>query len=64
MARIPEDQIERLKSDVSLTRLVESRGIDLKRHGQKDLVGICPFHDDKTASLVIIPKSNLFHYLG
>ncbi len=26
MARIPEDQIERLKQDISLMRLVESQG--------------------------------------
>ena len=64
MPRIPEDQIERLKANVSLTRLVESRGIDLKRHGQNDLIGQCIFHDDKTPSLVITPDKNLFHCLG
>ncbi len=42
MARIPEADIERLKQEVSLQRLVESRGIELKRHG-KNLVGRCPF---------------------
>ncbi len=64
MPRIPEDQIERLKSDVSLTRLVESRGVELKRHGQNDLIGLCIFHNDKNPSLVITPESNLFHCLG
>jgi len=64
MARIPDEQITRIKQTVSLTRLVESRGIDLKRHGQHDLVGLCPFHDDHDPSLVITPSDNLFHCLG
>jgi DNA primase len=63
MARIPTAEIERLKLDVSLVRLVEAAGIALKPHG-KDRIGRCPFHDDKTPSLVISPKSNLWHCLG
>ncbi len=63
MARIPEFEIERLKQEISLQRVVESAGIALKRHGA-DLVGLCPFHDDKTPSLVITPKTNLWHCLG
>jgi DNA primase len=63
MARIPESEIERLKLQVSVVRLVEAAGIALKPHG-KDLVGRCPFHDDKTPSLVVSPKSNLWHCLG
>jgi len=63
MARIPDDEITRLKTEVSLQRLVESQGIKLKRHG-KDLIGLCPFHDDKSPSLVITPAQNLWHCLG
>ena len=63
MARIPNEDIERLKQEVSLQRLVEARGIELKRHGA-DLLGLCPFHDDQEPSLVISPKKNLWHCLG
>lgn len=63
MPRIPEAELERLKQNVSLDRLAESAGIKLKRHG-KDLIGHCPFHDDKTPSLVISPDKNLWHCLG
>lgn len=63
MARIPEAEIERLKSQVSLARLVEAKGIALARHGA-DLVGRCPFHEDRTPSLVVSPKKNLWHCLG
>jgi DNA primase catalytic core len=63
MSRIPDDVIERLKREVSLERLVASRGIELKRHGA-DLLGLCPFHEDHEPSLVISPQKNLWHCLG
>ena len=63
MARIPEDEVERLKREVSVQRLAEARGIKLVRHGA-NLLGKCPFHDDKTPSLVISPAKNLWNCLG
>lgn len=63
MARIPDETLERLKAEVSVQRLVEARGIALKRHGA-DLIGLCPFHDDRAPSLVVSPKKNLWHCLG
>lgn len=59
MARIPEAEVERLKQEVSLERLVEARGIEFKKHGA-DLIGRCPFHDDRTPSLVVSPAKNLW----
>ena len=63
MARNPESEIERLKRDVSVQRLAESRGVKLKRHGA-DMIGICPFHDDQEPCLVLIPDKNLWNCLG
>lgn len=63
MARIPDDELDRLKAAVSVQRLAERRGIVLKSHGA-DLIGLCPFHDDHEPSLVITPKKNLWHCLG
>src|SRR5512137_419003 len=63
MARVPDVELERLKSQVSIQRLAEARGVVLKRHGA-DLLGLCPFHDDKEPSLVISPAKNLWHCLG
>lgn len=63
MARIPEEEIERLKKEVPVRQLAEQRGIDLKGHGD-NLLGHCPFHADKTPSLVITPDKNLWHCLG
>jgi DNA primase len=63
MARIPDQVVERLKAEISVQRLAEARGIAFKKHGA-DLIGRCPFHEDKTPSLVITPTKNLWHCLG
>jgi len=63
MARIPDEQIERLKQEVSLVRLMESQGYKPKRQG-KDYVIACPFHEEATPSLVISPANNLYHCFG
>ena len=63
MARIPDEEIERLKTEVSLERLVEASGVVLRAHGA-DRLGLCPFHDDHDPSLVISPRKNLWHCLG
>lgn len=63
MARIPDEVIERLKEEVSLQRLVELAGVELRRQG-KDLVGLCPFHEERTGSLVVSPEKNLWHCMG
>src|SRR5688500_9600016 len=63
MARIPEQEIERLKREISLVRLAEARGVSLSKSGD-NLLGLCPFHDDREPSLVITPDKNLWHCLG
>lgn len=63
MARIPDEEVDRIKRDIALERLVRSRGIELRKHGA-DLIGLCPFHDDHEPSLVISPAKNLWHCLG
>ncbi len=63
MARIPDDQIQRLKQEVAVQRLVEAAGVELKKMG-KDLAGRCPFHADDTASLIVTPGKNLWHCFG
>ncbi len=60
MARIPEAELERLKSEISVERLIEAAGIALRPAG-KDLLGRCPFHEDREASLVVTPAKNLWH---
>lgn len=61
--RIPDEVLARLKAEVSVARLVQGCGVELKSQG-KDLVGRCPFHDDGSPSLVVTPGKNLWNCLG
>jgi DNA primase catalytic core len=63
MARIPTAEIERLKNEVSVERLVEAAGVTLQKSG-KDRLGLCPFHADGEPSLVVTPAKNLWHCFG
>ena len=63
MARIPDAELDRLKAEVSVERLVEASGIPLTKSG-KDRTGKCPFHEDSEASLIVTPAKNLFHCFG
>ena len=63
MPRIPNNELDNIKQRVSLLRLIESQGHEIKKQG-KDYVTRCPFHDDVTPSLVITPDKNLFHCFG
>jgi DNA primase len=60
MARIPTEELERLKAEVSVEHLVAASGVELKAAG-KDLLGRCPFHEDREASLIVTPGKNLWH---
>ena len=63
MARIPEAEIERLKHEISVERLVTGSGIELRKSG-KDQIGQCPFHDDAEPSLVVTAAKTLWHCFG
>ncbi len=63
VALIPDGEVERLKREVSVEQLARGRGVELQWHGA-DLLGLCPFHEDKEPSLVISPQKNLWHCLG
>lgn len=63
MARIAPEVIERLKTEVDLANLIRAKGIELKNHGD-NLIGHCPFHNDRTPSLIVTPSKNLWHCMG
>jgi DNA primase len=63
MGRISDDELERIKREISVLDRVRAAGVALKRHGANWL-GRCPFHDDRSPSLVVTPAKNLWHCLG
>ena len=64
MPRIPDDELENLKRSTDLAALVRSKGIELKPHGGKDLVGLSPFTEEKTPSFIVTPAKNLWHCMS
>ena len=62
--RIPEKDIERIKREVDLVALVQSKGIELTKHGSKDLKGHSPFTNEKTPSFIITPDKNIWHCMS
>jgi DNA primase catalytic core len=63
MSYVPPEVKERIKREVSIQRLAEARGIKLHRSG-KELIGLCPFHDDHDPSLNIDPVKNVWSCKG
>jgi DNA primase catalytic core len=59
MPMIPDDDLENMKRSVDLAAVIRSRGVDLKPQGH-DLVGLCPFHQDKNPSLHVTPATRLW----
>lgn len=60
---IDKAEIERVKRANELVAFIRSRGVTLTQRG-KQLVGLCPFHDDHEPSLVVDPKKQLWNCLG
>jgi len=60
---IEQAEIDLIKQATDLAALVRARGVTLKRKG-KQLVGLCPFHDDREPSLIVAPKKQLWNCLG
>ena len=63
MARIPEELIEQIEAEVSIARLAEAAGVELRPEGE-ELAGRCPFHPDEDSSLRISPAENAWRCTG
>lgn len=64
MSRIPETEIDRIKTETDLVALIQSRGVALKSQGA-NWTGFCPFHDDKeTPNLIVTPGKGLWRCMA
>ena len=59
---IPEDIINEIKYRNEIEAYI-SQYVNLKRRG-KNLVGLCPFHSEKTPSFTVYPESSSFYCFG
>lgn len=62
MARIPDDLIDSIRSQADIVDIV-SDYVTLRRSG-RNYLGLCPFHDEKTASFSVNPERQIFHCFG
>jgi len=59
---IPEEIIDEIRQRTDLVGLV-GEYLKLERRG-KNMVGLCPFHSEKTPSFSVSPEKQLFHCFG
>ena len=62
MARFSQETIERVKDSADIVEVVSAH-TDLRRTGQR-MMGLCPFHDERTASFSVDPGAKLYHCFG
>src|SRR5687767_4502590 len=63
MARIKEDDIDRLRDSADIVEIVNGY-TQLKKSGGQRFTGLCPFHSEKTPSFQVNGATNLFHCFG
>jgi DNA primase len=61
-SHIPEDKIAEIRHAVDIAEII-SESVLLRKAG-KNLVGLCPFHSEKTPSFTVSPDKQIFHCFG
>lgn len=59
---IPEEIVDEIRQRTDLVSLVGEH-LNLEKRG-KNMVGLCPFHGEKTPSFTVSPEKQLFHCFG
>lgn len=62
MPKLPAEKIREIRDRVDIADVV-GRHVALTRRGQR-LVGLCPFHAEKTPSFGVSPDKQLYHCFG
>jgi len=63
VARIRQDDIDAVKERTDIVQLVGNY-LTLKKTGHDSLSGLCPFHQEKTASFSVSPSKQVFYCFG
>ena len=59
---IPEEKIDEIRNSVSIVDFI-SGFVQLKKRG-KNYIGLCPFHQEKTASFTVSEDKQIYHCFG
>jgi DNA primase len=60
--RIPENKIEEIRNAADIVDLVSGH-VHLRKRG-KNYIGLCPFHQEKTASFTVSDDKQIYHCFG
>ena len=63
MSRIRQEDIEAVKERTDIVALV-GQYLTLKKTGHDAMSGLCPFHQEKTASFSVSPTKGVFYCFG
>jgi len=63
VARIRQDDIDAVKERTDIVQLIGNY-LSLKKTGHDSLSGLCPFHQEKTASFSVSPSKQVFYCFG
>ena len=62
MAGFSDDFIERVRNENDIVEII-SQHVTLRRQGQ-NLIGLCPFHTEKTPSFSVSPSKQMYYCFG
>jgi DNA primase len=62
MAKIPREVVDAVRERTDIAEVI-SRHVALIRKG-RSIVGLCPFHQEKTPSFHVIPDKGIYHCFG
>jgi DNA primase len=62
MALISTESLERVKQTADIVEVISAH-TDLRRQGAR-MVGLCPFHEERTPSFSVDPQEKLYHCFG
>ena len=63
MARIRQEDVEAVRERTDIQKVV-SQYLTLKKAGHDSLVGLCPFHTEKTPSFSVSPSKQVYYCFG
>lgn len=61
--RLPNNFIQEVVERTDIEELI-GRYVTLKRAGANNLIGLCPFHSEKTPSFTVAPAKRMFYCFG
>ncbi len=59
---LSEEQIKELRDSIDLSKII-SRNVKLQKRGN-NLIGLCPFHSEKTPSFNVNDNDGFYHCFG